>query len=95
MPLQFEEQDSFQQKFAQSQGQKMPGMYKWLIKNGFARNERQAEYYLIFISIICLLLAIYIYTTLVFGYSFAPKKKVVPPPEIQKMLNQIKAQQQK
>ena len=81
-------------KFAAVQAQKVPWMYKQLIKIKVASDEKQAEHFLIGLSIVFFLIAGYILTTSVFNVSFVPKKQAPMPPELQKILDQAKARQQ-
>ena len=97
MSFEIEDRNSLDKKFdkfAAVQAQKVPWMYKQLIKAKIASDEKQAEHFLIGLSIVFFLIAGYILSTSVFHVSFVPKKQVPIPPEIQKILDQAKAQRQ-
>ena len=54
----------------------VPGLTRFLLKKGIVKNEKQANIFMICMSIIFFCLAVYVFASYVFGYRFYIKKDV-------------------
>lgn len=59
MSVEFEQEKQFERAFDQSTSSTSGGLTKWVIKTGFAKDEKGAKNIMIIVSIICFALAIY------------------------------------
>ncbi|MFA6297334.1 MAG: hypothetical protein WC629_02110 [Candidatus Paceibacterota bacterium] len=98
MPLEFEE-EQYKSRDILNKG-KTPKMVSFLIKKGIVKDEKQANVFLVIISIIFLLVSIFIFAYFVFGIRNPFAKQPSPaeqfknlPPEVRDSLPpEIKAQ---
>lgn len=60
MSIEFSEEKKFNEAF-QNEPKKMSGMTKWFIDQKFAKDEKGAKNIMLFISFVCLALAIYFF----------------------------------
>jgi hypothetical protein len=78
MSVEFEENNNFKNLYAQGNSSHSgSGMVNWLINKNIASSEKGANQILIIIAVICLLLAVYVFTAYGLGMRVFSLKPVV------------------
>jgi hypothetical protein len=62
MPVQFEEEQNFNDSYNKSISKSNSGLTAWIIKKGWAKDEKGANSMMIIVTIICFALAIFVFT---------------------------------
>ena len=71
---------------------KTSALTKFFINAGLAKNEKQSNYIMIVVILLCLIASAYFFGYYVFGIGNSPQVKVIIPPGLQDQLNNTRTQ---